>query len=57
MSNGEEDTGGVRDTTREFLRSFTVVDYDSEDEFDELSPIPETPADAIDGDSPGKPRV
>ena len=44
----------ARDTTKEFLRSFSIVDYDSEDEFDELTPIPETPADQIDGDPRGK---
>ena len=44
----------ARDTTKEFLRSFSIVDYDSEDEFDELTPIPETPADQIDGDLRGK---
>ncbi|XP_076444985.1 LOW QUALITY PROTEIN: phospholipase D1-like [Babylonia areolata] len=49
MSSGEGPSARVRDTTRDFLRSFSVVDYDSEDEFDELSPIPETPADQIDG--------
>ncbi|KAL8559506.1 hypothetical protein ACOMHN_037170 [Nucella lapillus] len=49
MSEGEERPVRVRDTTKDFLRSFSVVEYDSEDEFDELSPIPETPADQIDG--------
>ena len=55
MASGEGDSEGVQDEpTREFLRSFTVVDYDSEDEFDVLSPIPETPADLLDGDLHGQ---
>ncbi|XP_013089460.2 phospholipase D1-like [Biomphalaria glabrata] len=36
------------DTTREFLRSFSVIDVeesDSDSDYEELSPIPETPAD------------
>lgn len=54
MSAAGEPALRARDTTGEFLRSFSVVDYDSEDEFDELSPIPETPGDQIDGYPRGK---
>lgn len=54
MSEAGEPAMRARDTTKEFLRSFSIVDYDSEDEFDELTPIPETPADQIDGDPRGK---
>lgn len=54
---------GTTDTTPEFLRSFSVVDEIelSDSEFDELSPIPETPSsphentDAVDsGEAQGK---
>lgn len=39
-----DDTSGTRNTTFEFLRSFSVVEgvIDEEDDFDVLSPIPET---------------
>ena len=54
MSEAEGGSARVRDTTKDFLRSFSVVEYDSEDEFDELSPIPETPGDLVDGELHGK---
>ncbi|XP_067674239.1 phospholipase D1-like isoform X2 [Haliotis asinina] len=39
-----DDTSGTRNTTFEFLRSFSVVEgvIDEDDDFDVLSPIPET---------------
>ncbi|XP_041354686.1 phospholipase D1-like [Gigantopelta aegis] len=57
--NGADELG-TADTTVDFLRNFSVIEwesYESEDDgdFDELSPIPETPADHLDGDVPPRP--
>ncbi|PVD27957.1 hypothetical protein C0Q70_10533 [Pomacea canaliculata] len=44
MAQADGTTPHIRDTTVEFLRSFSVVEYDSEaeEDFDVLSPIPDT---------------
>ncbi|GFS13232.1 hypothetical protein ElyMa_004878700 [Elysia marginata] len=56
MASG--DASATTDTTREFLRSFSVIDVDSESEsdFDELSPIPENPGDHLDDAGDGLPE-
>ncbi|XP_012944337.1 phospholipase D1 [Aplysia californica] len=49
MASG--DSSATIDTTGEFLRSFSVVragESDSDSDFDELSPIPETPGEGLD---------
>jgi hypothetical protein len=51
--SGEGDQAATwKDKHENFVRSFSLVEYDSEDEqeYDVLSPIPETPADQIDGE-------
>lgn len=62
MASAVEADGTVPDTTRDFLRSFSVTGYgdsDSDSDFAELSPIPETPGGEIEdevdqGLRPGK---
>ena len=55
MASG--DASATVDTTREFLRSFSViaVESESDSDFDELSPIPETPGDNLDDVGDGLP--
>lgn len=44
MASG--DNSATTNTIQDFLRSFSVIDVDSEEsDYDELTPIPETPAD------------
>ncbi|CAG5133221.1 unnamed protein product, partial [Candidula unifasciata] len=45
-------SAATTDTTQDFLRSFSVIDVESdESDYDELTPIPETPGDHLDEDS------
>lgn len=51
MSGAGDESAGRQNRHERFVRSFSEVSYDSEEEqYDVLTPIPETPADQIDGE-------
>ena len=64
-SSGSTERLGTIDTTVDFLKNFSVIDWESyesenpdEGEFEELSPIPESPGDLLDsGAAPAPPPV